>query len=581
MVRAGAPGFATATVTATKAADGSFDAAVRLEPAARIVGRAVVAGTHEPCAGAEVMLDPKERSGESIQYGAPFRGVVAAVADGDGRFVVADVASGPHYVRVQAAGFVAAETTVQSPSDGEVVFELAGGGEISGTVAFADGTPAMNARVSAQRSVDDPKFFGGKRRISFSSAHTDETGRFTIANLPEGSFELYVLPPDRWEFKYPPPRTGVATGTTDANFIVERDAVGLKLRGRVVAADGTPVFRAQVQAQAASGKVVGATSHDDGSFEIEGLDAVEYSVSAYPPGPNWDSTVGVSTGERWLSGRLAGVRPPRDDVVATLPLGASITGVLVDASGAPLARRWVCLGPPPSEPHDYMTARPGAQTDAAGCFEIAGLRPGTYSLVAPAVPGVSDSAPLLGGERVEAGTRGLRVTFGAYAKIRGNVIDEAGAPVKGARVSAFGPRGSLRDGTLDAAGAFEVASLDAGGQFDVVAWADGLAPTTVKAVASGAEGVRIVLTPGRRVAGRLIDKDGRPIALTRIVLRTSSCAVAAETGTDRDGRFTVMGLLAEARYRAAFVALREQVAREVSCGMVEADSTEVELRSEE
>ncbi len=583
VVRAGAPGFPSVTAAATKEQDGSFAVEVYLAPGATLVGRAVVAGTRAPVGGAEVMLVELKGAGlRVIRTGAPMNSVVAAVAAGDGRFVIEQVPPGSRLLRVQAEGFVAVEKEIDIPADGEVVVELERGRTISGSVAFSDGTPVVRASISATQSVDDARYAGGERRNYFGFAKTDEAGRYTIASLPAGTFDLLVSQGVSQEQFANAEREGVAAGSVGVDFTVHRKTVGLRLRGRVVDTDGFPVGRATVNAEPSSGRAWGhTTSRDDGTFEMDALEAVAYTVRASPPPGSRFIDVGVSFGARLLTGSVEGVQPPRDDVVVTMPTGETIAGVVVDTSGAPVANVWVAIGMPLPAADVRARGSPGPaadDTDADGRFEITGLRPGgTYRLVALGVGGVREPAPLIGGERVTPGSRGLRLTVGSFAQVKGRVVDALGDAVPGANVSAFGT--SERSTTTDAEGRFTLVALDAGSAVDVVAWTDTLAPTTLRSVSAGAEGLRIELREGRRSSGRALTKDGKPLALTRLLLRTPACPVAVETTTDREGRFEARGLL-DARYRAAYVGLVEQTYREIPCGEFDAGTGDVELRAQ-
>lgn len=576
VVRAGAPDLATAKAKAAKTSDVLYTAEIRLEPAARLAGRVVVAATGAPCAGATVVVDAPENAGWSHRDGGPPTYLaVSAVTDGDGKFVVEALAAGEHRVRAQIEGLRAAVAKVTLPSATDLVLSLERGETISGTAAFSDGAPVVGGFIRFRAPGEDGKLEW------LSSATTDENGRFTASYLPAGTYELMV-DPEGWErtFKRVTVKD-VRTGTTGVRITVERIPVGLSLKGRVVGADGTPIAGADVGAGVPSGERAGghARSESDGSFEITGLEDAEYVVTAFPPRPSYFVDAGVSEGAKWLYGELQSVRPPRDDVVVTLRLGEVIDGVVVDASGAPQRDVWVLAKPLPEHEKQTFESWLGAKTDVAGRFEIAGLDPGRYRLVDSGFRGRREPAPLIGGEDVATGSHGLRLTVGTFATLGGTVVDDAGRPVEGAKVRAYGPRKIELNTKTDAAGAFGFAQLDPGAQFDVVAWAPAFAPSTQKAAVAGSAGLRIVLAPGRKVSGRLLGADGKPLAKTRIVFRTNDSPVEPDTYTDAEGRFAVAGLLA-VRYRASFVALVDHLFREFSCGMLEADASEVELRAE-
>jgi protocatechuate 3,4-dioxygenase beta subunit len=583
LVRAGAEGLSSVTVSASRRADGSFEAEIHLAPAQPVTGRVVSATTRAAIPGAEVqLLEPKGGRFEAIRTGAPQPGVIAATSGSDGTFRIDEVASGPRLLRVQAAGFVAVETSVDVPFAGELVVALDTGATISGRVAFADGTPIVRASVSAKRWVEDAQYAGGRRPAYFGFANTDETGRYSIASLPAGDFDLLVAQSLSQEKFANAERTDVAGGTENVDFVVERPAEGLGLRGRVVGADGTPLGGVIVGAQPASGRTFGsATSRDDGSFVIEGLEATAYTDRASPPPGSRFIDLGVTFGARYLAGSVESVVPPRDDVLVTLPLGETIAGVVVDALGAPMTNVWVAAGLPVSDEDARSRGfggPPAAETDGAGRFEITGLRPGaTFRLVAVGLPGATGSAPLIGGERVESGTHGLRLAIGAFAKVSGRVVDASGSPVSGARVSTFGA--TERSARTDADGRFTLDALAKGAAFDVVAWTEALAPKTLASVPAGSEGLLLTLHEGVHATGRVLARDGRALSQTKLILRTPGCPVSVETATDRDGRFDVGGLLG-ARYRVAYVGLVDGEYRELPCGELDGGAVDAELRAE-
>jgi carboxypeptidase family protein len=576
-VRAGADGFLAAPVKAPLADETNriFEASPKLEALGRIAGRVVADGTGEPVAGVPIVLDAGDRRGWSWPVGRPSIESVAATTDADGRFVVDGIPPGPHTVEAVPDGSLSASAKVEVPTAGDVELRIAAMHSISGVVAYADGTPLVRGSVDATFDGDSPNGFK-----TLGVAVTLEDGSFTIGYLPAGSFKVLVTDGMSFAGITRVELRGVAADTKDLRITV---GTAKSLRGRVVDPDGKPVAGAQVAAWPPTGHSFGnAQSGSDGSFEMGGLEDLAYEVRATPPNGMRFMDYGVTLNPRWLGVKVANVRPPRDDLVLTLKADLSIEGVAIGADGKPFANRIVRADRLTKRDPDEVTAfadPPAAQTDAEGRFEITGLPPGEFRLVALGLPPKPESFPLLGAERVTAGTRGVRAILGTFGTIAGVVVDETGAPVARATVMAMEAsevRSATETGTD---GAFELKALDAGTAYDLHASMKGKAPAKLERVAAGTKDARLALSVGLSATGRLLDADGNPLKETSLVLTTDASPTRAYGKTDADGRFTVTGLL-PGRYRVKYSALRDNRFDSWPCGSIEAGAADAELRPE-
>ncbi len=142
------------------------------------------------------------------------------------------------------------------------------------------------------------------------------------------------------------------------------------------------------------------------------------------------------------------------------------------------------------------------------------------------------------------------VRFVGLTRVRGDVVDTAGAPVPDARVwltmvRLDRPRLEFRDShraTTDARGAFVFAAPVAAGEWYVGVDGTGAMrspPTT--AVPAGPEHVLPLLVerpdPQRAIAGRAVDLDGRPLA--GVDLAASGDGAAGRAVSRADGTFTI------------------------------------------
>lgn len=311
-------------------------------------------------------------------------------------------------------------------------------------------------------------------------------------------------------------------GTTTA---VVRLARGAPVRGHVIGVDGAAAAGVRVTA-ISDGAEAEATTDAAGAWRIPRLAAGRYVFAV-------DAAAGLGQVEVDLDGATAPA-----DVTIRLARGATLTGVVVDAAGQPVAQATVTAQRTATFDERHAT------TDAAGQFTITGLAAATLAVFA--TRGAEASAVVTVEPATSPGP--LRLTL-APALIAGVVVDATGQPAPEARVQAL-PDGAaaalIRAADVaDGAGRFELGPLTAGRYRLLAAWPDApmtnryLTPDATTA-AAGERDVRIELPAAGAIRGT-VTRDGRPVERFAIALATFEPGLAfaePEARAAPDGRFT-------------------------------------------
>ncbi|MDI3292116.1 carboxypeptidase regulatory-like domain-containing protein [Polyangium sp. 15x6] len=254
------------------------------------------------------------------------------------------------------------------------------------------------------------------------------------------------------------------------------------------------------------------------------------------------------------SGRVTLRLRPKGEAIVL----ASITGVVVDAAGAPVPFAGVSARFHRDIVRDD-DLHPGASatTDERGAFTLEGLDPGTYELTA------REGARIARAEGVAAGAEGVTLRLTATGRIRGTVRGgSTGTPVASFSVVAARHRGPLEreysasTSFFDATGAYEIGDL-LPGTYAVTAAALGHAPSAtvdVTVPAGGEATADLVLRAGGRLHGIVVEDDTEePIQGARVTIEGQLGAgagpvpVVADATTDASGRFSLLGLAEGAR----------------------------------
>jgi protocatechuate 3,4-dioxygenase beta subunit len=313
---------------------------------------------------------------------------------------------------------------------------IGGGGFVRGTVRWEDRRPAVGVEV-----------MGGAPAALH--VFTDDLGRYELGPLLAGAVRVRAVPD-------PDPISSDGRGANAAEVILGADetrgGVDLvlpkfeaSLDGVVLDPDGRPLAGATVGVAADYrgvsyrpynryaidlGEIGTYTvlSAEDGSFTIGGLPKTALNLWAAHTSFPEAVTYGVPTGSSGvrvqfvaggtLAGRVVAGGKPVVDYDLALALAAEN-----DASKEIRAAR------------GYVQ-RTLAVHDFGGAFAAARLHPAIYDLVVTTPDG---RAGRLAGVKVDAGQSrgGLVIEVGETGVVRGRVVDGTGAPVTGARVSAW------------------------------------------------------------------------------------------------------------------------------------------------
>jgi hypothetical protein len=239
--------------------------------------------------------------------------------------------------------------------------------------------------------------------------------------------------------------------------------------------------------------------------------------------------------------------------------GATLTGVVVDEAGRPVAKAaidisdesdgsplfWPGAERPPSSPrfepigelgilHGIIPfapaiplprAGPALASDEQGTFRVAGLPPGRVR-VAARHPDFAGSAPLIATLR-PGETAEVRLTLTPGATLAGRVVDERSRPIEGAEISWDGRVLARSDG----AGRFSLTHLE-GAQGTVGARHSGhLAAERQVVLGAHAEVELVLRTAEGRLTGVVLDERAMPLPGARVTV------AGRELATDPSGRF--------------------------------------------
>ncbi len=473
----------------------------------------------------------------------------------DGAFVIEGVSAGESYeLQVLGdSGLGPRKAGISAPADG-VELVVDGRGRIRGTALDAEtGRALRDFEVSYEPSREGGGMVfrfagpGGRGRGPGQPAtfHADD-GSFTLDDVAAGKWDVQVRAAG-----YEGARVGgvsVEEGATVEGVDVRLSRGGM-ISGRVLdARSAKPVREATVRAELSGGggprmRFVGpegdgreATSDADGQFQIAGLTAGTYTVTATHP--DWtEATEKVDLKEGAAT------------VDLKMTTGAAIGGTVIGAGQRPVVGASVALSSGGSGMQPFDDRNKSAITDASGRFRFERLNAGRYSLTASLRTQSSSSVEVV----VQANDPGRDVTLslGVGANLKGMVTGLSEALRAGVNVSASGPDEFFTTTRTGADGAFEFSGVPAGPinlsarAGDFVSGSRSASAQVVVAEGQLEAAAEIVFESGFRLDGH-VSRGGKPVtdAMVNAFPEGGGRNQGASGRTDESGAFALEGLQA-------------------------------------
>ena len=513
--------------------------------------------TRRPMGGVQVL--PRTGStgtygpGQSRSRGRPWQ---ALHTDEDGRVVVEappleEVRIAAHGERGRAGS---ASAKVVMPAAGttvEVVLEIPTADDLPFWMQLVDDEtrePLPGIEVTADPGQDRSETLkSDSRGLIFAQCRTWSRSRFHVA-VP-GRAEMY------WE-----PAAGHELAADALVIGIPRSA---NLRVRVVDAGGTAVADALVKFttegyQLAFPRGITGTSlislpdpRWESRTDAQGLAALDSLPPLIP-------LHGAITKPRaWSSAEHVVLVPGETrEIEWKLTDGCSLSGIVIDQNGAPVASKQMWLRKAERNMPAYFNSYSSDETrttttDEAGRFSFSAVSPGKWWVgpAAPArkdVPGPGDVAALAEPIEIEPSRTDLevvlRVDRGLF--IRGRVLDSKGQPSTSGHVRAYERDRKLNTGCDVNASEFVIGPLMAG-EYHLVARAARMAeaPSEELRVAAGTEGVVLRLRAGGSLRGLVVDDAGKALATSVTVSRRDPGAMGPMSRSPMpDGTFHFQGL---------------------------------------
>lgn len=409
---------------------------------------------------------------------------------------------------------------------------LSPGVALEGRVVGPDGAPVGEAKVLVGDFVPG---IGGDEEpppgLDRREATTDDDGRFVVEDLPpERRVTVWADGPGH----LPSSVRGVEPPTEEPLEIRLRR--GVRLFGRVVDPEGSPVTRAQVRVSARIENDRGWLRHwlqtretaEDGLFDFDAVPRAELSVTV--------------TAHRLAPAELRGLSTESGEDVGPVEIrleaGARVEGRVLDPTGAPVAGAQVNVAHRAEE--DYRPLRIGDRSGPGGVFELVGVPLGRVRLSA-------SHGEQRAKEEIDLGPGGAVVDLMLEPErgLRGWVVDPQGRPVEHAQVEAraVGSGGGGPDHQSARTGPLGRFRFDvAPGDYRLTAFHPGFAETVLGPVRfeGGLKRVEIRLDRGLELTGRLLGLA--PEELLQVQVRAFSRGRGHGGQVTFEGSYRIPGL---------------------------------------
>jgi len=482
---------------------------------ARLRGRVVDdAGT--PVSGADVMVEIREGR-NSFGSSGPERDRSAD----DGSFDLRGIPPGKIGLRAREEQHCASENRALELTDRQVLegvdLVLPRGNTLAGRVTFPDGRAAGGAQVTLEVEVTEGT---DERQFTYKmprSANADTDGRFAIAGLGDGPFDVRAELSDKAE-----------VWRTRAEDVSPLSAVALVLEppiaisGRAVDDAGAPVTKFRVRTGDAANQEApwrisqpGASGDEiesaDGTFELRTLGRGTWTIALEADGHGGSQPQTIT---------LPGDSGPFTFV---LPRAARLAGRVLDPGGrsAPGAKVKMSRS---TGAQPWMNDSSEHETDGEGHFEFENVEPGAVELRAK-LDGFAASAALDLEVKPALPQDELELTLRVGGTLTGEVYRKDGTPDPGQQVMAQQAMGGEGNNTAqtDGSGRFTMEHL-APGRYQVLC-----VPDMEEAMARGDEDPVAMLEKLRM--GAVEVRDGEVV---HIVLGAPPASPVQLTGIVRE-----------------------------------------------
>jgi len=468
----------------------------------------VVDADGRPVADAEVAVvdygfDPDTFSGEAKVIER-----ATTAADGGFTFAAPDREGRPQRIAVARKPGLAVGWLLDT-GDRKIVLDKAR--TLSGRVVDEFGRPAAGAEVLLRLGLIRHQCYYSSLAWDtgpdWLTTRTDAEGRYVFSQVAEhASVFLVFSAPGYARMQVPgdifDPETALRADEAVKQVVLQREAT---LRGKAVEkATGRPVGGVKLVAdhrakQGPRSPTVATVTGEDGTFAVGGLLEGDYRVCVAGRArmPDWAAAPIMAK---------ATAAPAAGAATMEVVKGAVIEVAVTDKrTGRPIAGAAVEILPeqPGLERADSVTG-----SDGVGRARV---MPGKYamnSVDAPRYVRENTHQPV---EVGEGQTRRLEVKLNGLVLVEGTVLDEAGGPVEGARVTLV--HGGRLGDTTDAAGRFAIwwSPERAGGQNEIaLVYQEERGLAAAVAVPQDRRPT-VTVHAGRNLAGRVVDPEGNPV----------------------------------------------------------------------